>query len=233
MDLRGNIPSFIWITHAKLHEVNILDQLVPEAGAIYVMDRGYLDFERLYKLNQGSSFFIVRAKTNTGLRRIYSMPVDKSLGVRCDQVVVPIVFYSKKAYPEKLRRVKFFDVEQERRLTFITNQFTLPALTIAELYRCRWQVELFFKWIKQHLRIKKFFGISETAVKTQIWIAISVYVLVAIMKKRLKLEQSLYTILQILSITLFERTLISWAFTESNYKKKFTSGHIQLKLFDS
>jgi IS4 transposase len=148
IDLTGNIPSFIWITHAKLHEVNILDQLVPEPSAIYVMDRGYLDFERLYRLHQCSSFFIVRTKANTGLRRIYSKTIDKSVGIRYDQVVVPIVIYSRKAYPEKFRRVKFIDAEQERRLTFITNQFTLPALTITELYRCRWQVELFFKWIK-------------------------------------------------------------------------------------
>ena len=231
MDLRGNIPSFIWITHAKLHEVNILDQLVPEAGAIYVMDRGYLDFGRLYRLHQGSSFFIVRAKANTGLRRLYSMPVDKTVGIRCDQVVVPIVFYSKKAYPEKLRRVKFFDAEQERRLTFITNQFTLPALTIAELYRCRWQVELFFKWIKQHLRIKSFYGTSENAVKTQIWIAISVYVLVAIIKKRLHVDLSLYTILQILSITLFEKMPIIQAFQSFDYKNANADNGNQLKLF--
>ena len=231
MDLRGNIPSFIWITHAKLHEVNILDQLVPEAGAIYVMDRGYLDFERLYRLHQCSSFFIVRAKANTGLRRIYSMPIDKSVGIRCDQVVVPIVFYSKKAYPEKLRRVKFFDAEQEKRLTFITNQFSLPALTIAELYRCRWQVEIFFKWIKQHLRIKSFYGTSENAVKTQIWIAITVYVLVAIIKKRLKVDLSLYTILQILSITLFEKMPIIQAFQDFDYKNTIDDNGNQLKLF--
>ena len=231
LDLRGNIPSFVWITHAKWHEVNILDQLVPEAGAIYVMDRGYLDFERLYRLHQCSSFFIVRAKANTGLRRLYSMPVDKSVGIRCDQVVVPIVFYSKKAYPEKLRRVKFFDAEQERRLTFITNQFTLPAFTIAELYRCRWQVELFFKWIKQHLRIKSFYGTSENAVKTQIWIAISVYVLVAIIKKRLRFDLSLYTILQILSITLFEKMPILQALTATDYKNTIAENSNQLKLF--
>jgi len=231
LDLRGNIPSFIWITHAKLHEVNILDQLVPEAGAIYVMDRGYLDFERLYRLHQGSSFFIVRAKANTGLRRLYSMPVDKNVGIQCDQVVVPTVFYSKKAYPEKLRRVKFFDAEQGRRLTFITNQFTLPALTIAELYRCRWQVELFFKWIKQHLRIKSFYGTTENAVKTQIWIAISVYVLVAIIKKRLKVDLSLYTILQILSITLFEKMPLLQAFSDFDYKSIIADDDNQLKLF--
>ena len=231
LDLRGNIPSFVWITHAKWHEVNILDQLAPEPGAIYVMDRGYLDFERLYRLHQCSSFFIVRAKANTGLRRLYSMPVDKNVGIRCDQVVVPIVFYSKKAYPEKLRRVKFFDAEQERRLTFITNQFSLPALTIAELYKCRWQVELFFKWIKQHLRIKSFYGTSQNAVKTQIWIAISVYVLVAIIKKRLKVDLSLYTILQILSITLFEKMPILQAFSAFDYKSIATDHGNQLKLF--
>ena len=233
LDLRGNIPSFMWITHAKVHEVNILDQLIPEAGSIYVMDRGYLNFKRLYRLHQCSAFFIVRAMADTALRRLYSMPVDKSIGVRCDQIVVPIVFYSKKAYPEKLRRVKFYDAEKEKRLTFITNQFTLPALTIAELYRCRWQVELFFKWIKQHLRIKSFYGTSENAVKTQIWIAISVYVLVTIMKKRLKVDQSLYTILQILSITLFEKMPILQAFTAFDYKNITTDSGIQLKLFDS
>ena len=231
LDLRGNIPSFMWITHAKVHEVNILDQLIPEAGSIYVMDRGYLNFKRLYRLHQCSAFFIVRAMADTALRRLYSMPVDKSIGVRCDQIVVPIVFYSKKAYPEKLRRVKFYDAEKEKRLTFITNQFTLPALTIAELYRCRWQVELFFKWIKQHLRIKSFYGTSENAVKTQIWIAISVYVLVAIMKKRLKVDLSLYTILQILSITLFEKMPILQAFTAFDYKNITTNNGMQLKLF--
>jgi hypothetical protein len=231
LDLRGNIPSFMWITHAKVHEINILDQLVPEAGSIYVMDRGYLNFKRLYRLHQCSSFFIVRAMADTALRRLYSMPVDKSIGVRCDQIVVPIVFYSKKAYPEKLRRVKFYDAEKEKRLTFITNQFTLPALTIAELYRCRWQVELFFKWIKQHLRIKSFYGTSENAVKTQIWIAISIYVLVAIMKKRLKVDLSLYTILQILSITLFEKMPIPEAFTAIDYNNITTNNSMQLKLF--
>ncbi len=231
LDLRGNIPSFIAITHAKVHEVNILDQLIPETGAIYIMDRGYLDFKRLYKLQQCSSFFIVRAKVNTGLRRLYSNPVDKTSGVRCDQIVVPSVYKSKKAYPEKLRRVKFYDAEKDKRLTFITNQFMLPALTIAALYKCRWQVELFFKWIKQHLRIKAFYGTSKNAVKTQIWVAISMYVLVAIMRKQLKVELTLYTMLQILSITLFEKIPISQAFAPNTYKNKITSGHIQLKLF--
>jgi hypothetical protein len=232
LDLRGNIPSFIAITHGKVHEVNILDQLIPEAGAIYIMDRGYLDFGRLYALHQCSAFFIVRTKANTRLRRLYSMPVNKNSGVRCDQIVVPTVFYTHKDYPEKLRRVKFFDADKGKRLTFITNQFTLPALTIADLYRYRWQVELFFKWIKQHLRIKAFYGISENAVKTQIWIAISVYVLVAIMKKRLKIDLSLYTILQILSVTLFEKIPISQAFAPVSYKNQITSAHIQLNLFE-
>jgi hypothetical protein len=233
LDLRGNIPSFVSITDAKVHDVNILDELFPEPGSIYVMDRAYLDFERLYKLHRSFAFFILRSKTNTKLRRLYSAPVDKSTGIICDQTVRPIVAKSADAYPEKLRRIKYYDKETGKRLTFLTNNFLLEARTVADLYKCRWQVELFFKWIKQHLRIKKFFGISETAVKTQIWIAISVYVLVAIMKKRLKLEQSLYTILQILSITLFEKILISWAFTENYYKNKITNGHIQLNLFDS
>ena len=233
LDLRGNIPSFIAVTHAKVHDVKILDELVPEAGAIYIMDRGYIDFERLYSLNQCSAFFIVRAKTNTGLRRIYSMPVDKSTGVRCDQIVVPTVFYSQKAYPEKLRRVKFFDADNGNRLTFITNQFTLPARTIADLYKCRWQVELFFKWIKQHLRIKAFYGTSENAVKTQIWIAIATYVLVAIIRKRLRLDLSLYTILQILSVTLFEKIPISQAFSTDIYISKIADNCNQLNLFES
>jgi hypothetical protein len=233
LDLRGNIPSFIAVTEAGVHEVNILDELIPEAGAIYIMDRGYLDFDRLYALHQNASFFVVRAKTNTRLRRLYSMPVDKSSGLRCDQIVVPTGFYTKKNYPEKLRRVVFVDTEKEHRLNLLTNQMTLPALTIADLYRCRWQVELFFKWIKQHLRIKAFYGTSENAVKTQIWIAISVYVLVAIIKKRMKLDLSLYTILQIFSITLFEKMPILQALTETEYKNKMTNGHIQLNLFET
>ncbi|MEJ2281930.1 MAG: IS4 family transposase [Candidatus Bathyarchaeota archaeon] len=224
---------FIAITPAKVHEVNILDELIPEAGAIYIMDRGYLDFERLFVFHQCSSFFIVRAKANTSLRRLYSKPVDKSCGLRCDQIVVPSGFYARKHYPEKLRRVKFFDTDKDNRLNLLTNQMTLQPLTIAELYRCRWQVELFFKWIKQHLRIKAFYGTSENAVKTQIWIAISVYVLVAIIKKRLKIDLSLYTILQIFSITLFEKMPILQALTETDYKNKITSGHIQLNLFES
>jgi hypothetical protein len=233
LDLKGNIPSFITITTGKVHEVNILDELIPEAGAIYIMDRGYFDFERLYALHQCSSFFVVRAKASASLRRLYSMPVDKSCGLRCDQIVVPAAFYAAKNYPEKLRRVVFVDEDKDIRLNLLTNQMTLPAFTIAQLYRCRWQVELFFKWIKQHLRIKAFYGTSENAVKTQIWIAISVYVLVAIIKKQLKLDLSLYTILQIFSITLFEKMPILQVLTETDYKNKITSGHIQLNLFKS
>jgi IS4 transposase len=229
----NSYPSFISITDAKVHDVNILDELFPEPGSIYVMDRAYLDFERLYRLKRGLAFFILRSKRNTKLRRLYSSPVDKSTGIICDQIVRPFTAKSASAYPEKLRRIKYYDKELGKRLTFLTNNFTLDARTVADLYKCRWQVELFFKWIKQHLRIKKFFGISETAVKTQIWIAISVYVLVSIMKKRLKLEQSLYTILQILSITLFEKTLISWEFTENYDRNRIATGHIQLNLFDS
>ena len=233
LDLKGNIPSFVAITKGKVHEVNILDELIPEAGAIYIMDRGYFDFQRLYIFHQCCSFFVVRAKASASLQRLYSMPVDKSCGLRCDQIVLPAAFYARKNYPEKLRRVVFVDEDKEIRLNLLTNQMTLPALTIAELYRCRWQVELFFKWIKQHLRIKAFYGTSENAVKTQIWIAISVYVLVAIIKKRLKLDLSLYTILQIVSITLFEKMPILQALTETDYKNKITSGHIQLNLFES
>jgi IS4 transposase len=197
------------------------------------MDRAYLDFKRLYWLHQCSAIFVTRTKTNTGLRRLYSHKVDKSTGVRCDQTVALTGFYSKKDYPEKLRRVKFFDAEKGRSFVFLTNQFMLPAHTIAELYRYRWRVEIFFKWIKQHLRIKNFFGTSQNAVKTQIWIAISTYVLVAIMKKRLRIDLTLYTILQILSITLFEKMPVLQALTADGYINQITSGHMQLKLFDS
>ena len=233
LDLRGDIPTFIWITDGKVHDVNVLDQLVPEPGAIYVMDRAYLDFQRLYQLHQGSAIFVTRSKTNTGLRRIYSNKVDKSTGVKFDQTVVLTGFYSKKEYPEKLRRIKYFDAEKGRSFVFLTNQFSLPSITIAELYRYRWRVEIFFKWIKQHLRIKSFYGTSENAVKTQVWIAISIYVLVAIMKKRLKIDLTLYTILQILSITLFEKMPILQAITTDDYKIQITSGYNQLKLFES
>jgi IS4 transposase len=233
LDLRGDIPTFIWITDGKVHDVNVLDHLIPEPGAIYIMDRAYLDFHRLYQMHQSSAIFVTRSKTNTGLRRLYSHKVDKTTGVRCDQIVVPTGFYAKKDYPDKLRRIKFYDAKQGRLFVFLTNQFTLPALTIAELYRYRWRVEIFFKWIKQHLRIKKFFGTSENAVKTQIWIAISTYVLVAIMKKRMKTDLTLYTILQILSISLFEKKPIYQVLAQSDYNNPITTRDIQLNLFDS
>jgi Domain of unknown function (DUF4372)/Transposase DDE domain len=205
LDLRGNIPSFIFISDGKLHEVNVLDQLVPEPGAFYVMDRGYLDFERLGRYDAAGSFFVIRAKSNLKAQRRYSQPVDRRTGLICDQTVVLTSYYSHKGFDAPLRRIRFKDPESGKTLVFLTNNFVLPALTITRLYRLRWQIELFFKWIKQHLRIKAFFGTSENAVKTQIWIAVSVYVLVAIVKKRLALSASLYEILQILSLTMFER----------------------------
>ena len=233
LDLRGNIPSFVAITDGRYHEVNILDVLLMEPGAIYIMDRGYLDFERLYHVDQAAAFFIIRSKANTRMRRLYSQPVYKSCGLRCDQIVVPAGYYSAKNYPGKLRRIKFYDQDQKRHLVFLTNHFKLPALLVAELYRYRWKVELFFKWIKQHLRIKAFYGTSENAVKTQIWIAICVYVLVAIIKKQLKIEMSLYTILQILSLTSFEKISLLQLLTENEYRNQITAGHMQLNLFDS
>lgn len=205
LDLRGNIPSFIHISDGKLHDVNVLDELLPEPGAFYVMDRGYLDFERLHKLQLAGAFFVTRAKSNLKAKRRYSRAVDRSTGLICDQTITLSVFYSKVGYPEPLRRIRF-KTDEGKTLVFLTNNFELPALTITELYRCRWQVEMFFKWIKQHLRIKAFFGTSENAVKTQVWIAVSVYVLVAIVRKRLGLDASLYETLQILSLTMFETT---------------------------
>jgi hypothetical protein len=205
LDLHGNIPSFIHISDGKLHEVNILDQLIPEAGAFYVMDRGFLDFARLHRFHLAGSFFVTRAKSNTKLQRRYSRPVDRDTGLICDQTIVLTGLHSPQHYPAPLRRIRFKDPATAKTLVFLTNNFALPALTVTELYRCRWQVELFFKWIKQHLRIKAFFGTSENAVKSQLWIAVSVYVLVAIVKKRLGLSASLYEILQILSLTMFER----------------------------
>ena len=208
LDLRGSIPSVIIITHGKIHDVNILDQLIFEPGAFYIIDRGYLDFDRLYAIHQALAFIVTRAKSNFRFRRLYSRPVDKSTGVQSDQSVILEGFYSRKAYPDKLRRIRYFDTDQNKRFVFLTNNFTLPALTIAQLFQCRWQIEIFFKWIKQHLRIKAFYGTTENAVKTQIWTAITIYVLVAIIKKQLKIDLSLYTILQILSVTLFEKTPI-------------------------
>ena len=232
LDLRGNIPTFIDISDGKLYDANILDILIPEAGSFYIMDRGYLDFMRLYALHQAQAFFIVRAKSNLQARRIYSHPVDKSTGLRCDQKVMLTVYKSAKDYPEQLRVVKFFDSEHNLRLTFLTNHFTLEAIKIAQLYKCRWKIELFFKWIKQHLRIKTFFGTSENALKSQIWIAISIYILVAIIKKELKLKQSLYTILQILSVSIFEKTAIFQALTETNVINENTESQNQLTMFN-
>jgi len=232
LDLRGNIPSFIHISDGKLHDVNVLDLLIPEPGAFYVMDRGYLDFERLYQLNQASTFFVIRAKSNLQFRRIYSHPLDKDTGLRCDQTIALSGFYTAKYYPDNLRRIKYYDAQTDKQFVFLTNNFSLPALTITELYRYRWQVELFFKWIKQHLRIKTFFGTSENAVKTQVWIAVSVYVLVAIIKKRLNIEASLYSILQILSLTIFETTPIYQLLTGCNQDMKTSDFDKQLDLFD-
>ena len=231
LDLRGNIPTFIHISDAKMGDVNVLDILVIEPGAIYVMDRGYLDFARLYRLHRAQAFFVTRSKSNTQLRRVYSAAVDRSTGILCDQTVALTGVTSRKDYPEHLRRIRFKDPETGKTLVFLTNNFTLPAATICALYKARWQVELFFKWIKQHLRIKKFYGNSENAVKSQIWIAVSVYVLVAIVKKRLNLDASLYTLLQILSVTLFEKMPLQQAFPGSEYKMLDGVPCNQLNLF--
>jgi IS4 transposase len=231
LDLHGNIPTFIRITDGKVHDVNILDEISPEVGAFYVMDRGYIDFERLYVFTLSSAFFVVRTKQNVVLQRRYSRPVDKSVGLRSDHTVILTAIESVKAYPDVLRRVRYFDAETNQRLGFLTNNFSLPAITIAQIYKCRWQVELFFKWIKQHLRIKAFFGTSENAVKTQIWIAVSVYVLVAIVRKRMSLDSSLYQILQILSLTLFEKTPILQALQASDSQEEFLDPGNQLILF--
>jgi Domain of unknown function (DUF4372)/Transposase DDE domain len=232
LDLRGNIPTVIIITHGLIHEVHILDQLTFEPGAFYLMDRAYLDFPRLHRLHLASAFFVTRARKRFDCRRLYSAPVDRTTGIMCDQIVTLTNPVPRAGYPDKLRRIRYFDSEQQRRLIFLTNNFTLSALTVAQLYRSRWQVELFFKWIKQHLRIKKFYGTSENALKTQIWIAISVYVLVAIVKKQLKLEGSLYRILQILSVTLFEKTSILEALSLSNCEMELTTSCKQLILFN-
>ena len=231
LDLRGNIPSFIHISNGKLGDVHGLDVLVLEAGAIYVMDRGYLDFARLSVMHRAHAFFVTRAKSNTQLRRVYSTPVDRSTGMLCDQTVALTGVTSHKDYPEHLRRIRFKDAETGKTLVFLTNNFSLPPATICALYKARWQVELFFKWIKQHLRIKKFYGTSENAVKSQIWIAVSVYVLVAIIKKRLNLDASLYTLLQIFSLTLFEKMPIQQAFAGSNYISDQGDTTNQLNLF--
>jgi len=231
LDLRGNIPAFIHISDGKLNEVNILDQLLPEAGAFYVMDRGYLDYGRLYRFHQAGSFFVTRAKANSQTKRRYSHQVDRSTGLICDHTVIFTGAYAQHDFPVPLRRIRFKDPDTRNTLVFLTNNFTLPALTITQLYRCRWQVELFFKWIKQHLRIKAFFGTSENAVKSQLWIAVSVYVLVAIIKKRLNLEASLFQLLQILSVTMFERAPLNQLLTLRPLDPSVAISDNQLNLF--
>jgi hypothetical protein len=232
LDLRGSIPSFIHISNGKLHDVRVLDLLIPEPGAFYVMDRGYLDFDRLYSLHQAGSFFVTRAKSNLDARRIYSAPTDRTTGVICDQTIALNGHYSEQHYPEHLRRIRFNDTKTGKRLVFLTNQTALPATIICALYKARWKVELFFKWIKQHLRIKRFYGNSENAVKSQIWIAISIYVLVAIIRKRLNIEASLYTLLQILSVTVFEKVPIQQAFFLPAVQSDNIQMNNQLTLFD-
>jgi len=231
LDLRGSIPSFIHISDGKLHDVHALDLLMPEPGAIYVMDRGYVDFERLHVLNQAGAFFVTRAKSNMDAHRVYSAPSDRAAGIICDQTIALDGTQTRRSYPEHLRRVRFHDREAGKQLVFITNHFALPAVTVCQLYKSRWQVELFFKWIKQHLRIKRFYGTSENAVKTQLWIAISVYVLVAIVKKRLALDASLYTLLQVLSVALFEKLPINQALAIDDPKLDTSQINNQLELF--
>jgi hypothetical protein len=232
LDLRGNIPAFIHISDGLVHEMNVLDQLIPEPGAFYVMDRGYVDFEALHRFHLAGAFFVLRARSNLNVQRRYSAPVDRSSGLICDQTVLLNLYYSRHHFPEALRRIKIRDAESGKSVVLLTNNFTLPALTIGELYRCRWQVELFFKWIKQHLRIKAFFGTSENAVKTQIWTAVSVYVLVAIIRKRLQLDASLYELLQILSLTMFERTPLHQLLVMAGADNNQSDHTNQLKLFD-
>jgi hypothetical protein len=232
LDLRGKIPVFLRITPARVHDVNMLDQLVPEAGAFYVMDRGYLNFERLHRWTRHGAFFVTRARKNFRFARLISHPVDKSTGVQCDQTIALRWFYSSKGYPDPLRRIRFWDAQREKRLVFLTNNFVLPPNVIAELYRRRWHVELFFKWIKQHLRIKAFYGTSENAVKTQVWIAVCSYLLVAIVRKRLGLKLNLYTMLQILSVSLFEKIPINQAFSLNNALPPGSDDPKQLQLLD-
>jgi len=232
LDLRGSIPTVIFITKGKVHDVNILDELIIEPGAVYIMDRGYTDFERLFRIHQTPASFIIRAKDNLVFHRLESFPVDKKTGLRCDQIISLGGFYTKQGYPEKLRRIRYFDSASNQHLVFLTNNFKLPAKTIADLYRCRWFVETFFKWIKQHLRIKQFFGTSENAVKTQIWIAITIYVLVAIVKKKLHVKLSLYSILQVLSVTLFEQTPILQALEGDDDNTDSSNIANQLNLFN-
>jgi hypothetical protein len=231
LDLQGNIPAFIDVTPAKIHEIHTLDILLPEPGSIYIVDRGYLDFERLYRLQQALAFFIIRSRKDFRFHRLVSQPVDKRTGLRCDQTIRLKSFYPAKLYPDPLRRIRYHDAETEKSLVFLTNHFLLPTLTIAQLYKCRWQVELFFKWVKQHLRIQKFYGLSPNAVKTQIWIAISVYVLLATLRKQMRLDLSLYTISQILSLTLFEKMPLLQAFSQVSDASELGQSCNQLNLF--
>ena len=231
MDLRGSIPTVIFVTQGKVHEVNLLDDLLVEPGAIYIFDRGYLDFVRLHKIHRAGAFFIIRAKSNFRFRRLYSQKADKAKGVQADQVIELHGFYARKDYSDRLRRIRYYDAEKKKRLIFLTNHFTLPALTIAELFRCRWKIELFFKWINQHLRFNAFYGTSENAVKTQIWISIIVYVLVAIVKKKLNLAPSLYTMLQILSVSIFEKTPLLQLLSQIKLDEKDDEFSNQLELF--
>jgi hypothetical protein len=232
INLQGNIPEFILISDGKLHDVNALDYLIPTPGAYYVMDRGYLDFARLYELDQAKAYFVTRAKKNFNFKRRYSHEVDKQTGVQCDQTIVLETFYSRQGYPQPLRRIRYYDDNLDKRFVFLTNDFDLPAATIAALYKSRWRIEVFFKWIKQHLRIKVFYGTNQNAVKTQIWTAVSVYLLVAIAKKRLGLPQSLYTILQILSVSIFEKTPLAQLFSQTDYNMPHPTSPNQLSLFD-
>jgi len=232
LDIKANIPTFIHITDGTVHDVNILDVLIPEPGSIYLLDRGYTDFDRLHTLHLYGTFFIIRAKSNLKFRRLYSYPVDKATGLKCDQSIVLSNYYAHKDFPDKLRRIKFFDADNERNLVFLSNIFTLPALVIAKLYKQRWKIEIFFKWVKQNLKIKSFYGTSPNAVKTQIWIAISVYVLVAIIKKKLNLNISLYTFMQVLSVNIFEKVSILQLVTDNDYTKLNAGLSNQLNLFD-
>lgn len=232
LNLQNNIPAFIHITDGSVHDVNILDVLITEVGAYYIIDKGYIDYERLYSLNINNSYFVTRAKSNMKFRRVYSNKIDKSTGLICDQTIVFTNYYSAKDYPDKIRRIKYFNAEKNKKFVFLTNNFSVPAITIALLYKQRWQVELFFRWIKQHLRIKSFFGNSANAVKTQVWIAVSVYVLLAIVKKQLKIDVSLYTFLQVISISIFEKTPIFQLFQTDDYKTENSVNDNQLFLFD-
>ena len=232
LDLRGSIPTFIEVTTGLVHDVNILDTLLPEPGSFYIMDRGYIDFERLNNITKNSAYFIIRAKKNLHFRRIYSHKIEKGTGIKCDQTIMLSGYYASRDYPEKLRRIKCYDKDKNSNIVILTNNFNIGALTVSELYKNRWKIELFFKWIKQHLRIKSFYGTSSNAVKTQIWIAITVYVLIAILKKKLKIENSIYNMLQIFSVTLFEKVSIHQLFNDFNLSKNDYDDYNQLSLFD-